>query len=389
MSLPTLLRVRTATREDIPGIMGMVDHSRTIMRQTGNTVQWVGYPSEEQIAGDIGQGIGHIISCQGRAVGYFALLRTPEPTYSRLDGGLWLDDTTPYGTIHRLARAPHSHGIARCAFAWSETQVPSVRVDTHFSNSIMLHLIEEMGYCRCGVVYMGDGSPREAFQKMTYPMVSADLKTYVEQNILPQYAHFDSAHRSDHILRVMAQSMELSRHYPEVCRDMVYTVAAYHDIGMAAGRECHHTASGSAVRDDRRLRQWFSPKQIETMAQAVEDHRASSGQPPRSIYGKIVAEADRDIEPYGIIRRTVQYSLALYPAGDKDFHWHRTLRHLEEKYGEQGYLQLYIPQSRNNDQLARLRRLMESPEATRILFDRIFAEETAPHAQWGNNKIQQ
>lgn len=372
------MAVRPAVLDEVPRIMELVAHSRSIMRQNGNHSQWVGYPSEEMIADDIRQGIGHVVVFGGQVVGYFALLRTPEPTYTYIEGGHWLDDTTPYGTIHRLCCAPGMHGIARRAFAFSEAQCQSVRVDTHRSNTIMLHLFESFGYCPCGVVYMRDGSPRDAFQKMMYPMVNAQLKTYVEREILPRYNHFDSAHQLDHIAMVMAQSMELAQYYPELNRDMVYTIAAYHDTGIVEGRERHHIVSGRIMREDPALPQWFSPEQIETMAQAVEDHRASATSQPRSLYGKIVAEADRDIEPIKIIRRTVQYGLDHYPNLDKEGHWQRTLQHLHEKYGHDGYLKFYIPQSRNRSQMELLWQLMDDPSKLQSIFETIYNQEQRP-----------
>lgn len=369
------MTVRPAVMEEIPRILELIDNSRSIMRQNGNTTQWVGYPGADMIGNDIQRGIGHVIVSQGTVVGYFALLRTPEPTYSYIEDGRWLDDTTPYGTIHRLSCAPGVHGIARFAFAWSERQFPSIRVDTHLDNKIMLHLVQKLDYCRCGVVYMNDGTPREAFQKMMYPMVNPELKAYVEREILPRYNHFDSAHQLDHIYTVMAQSMELAQYYPELDRNMVYAIAAYHDTGIVEGRERHHLVSGRIMREDPSLPRWFTPEQIETMAQAVEDHRASSDRTPRSLYGKIVAEADRDIQPLKIVRRTIQYGLSHYPQLDKEGHWQRTLQHLNEKYGRGGYLKFYIPQSRNRSQMETLWRLMETPTQLRETFVQIYHEE--------------
>ena len=105
------------------------------------------------------------------------------------------------------------------------------------------------------------------------------------------------------------------------------------------------------------------------MAQAAEDHRASSTNEPRSLYGKIVAEADRDIEPTTIVRRTVQYGLSHYPELDREAQWERTLQHLNEKYAEGGYLKLYIPESRNARQLERLRQLIQKREEVRKIFE--------------------
>ena len=350
--------IRHSTPDDLSTIMSMIDHSRSIMRANGNKTQWDGYPTTTTILDDIAKRIHYIIEDNGTPLGCFTLLNQPEPTYARIEGGLWLDDTTPYRTIHRLACAPNAHGIARQAFIWSEQHASSIRVDTHSDNHIMLHIIQQLGYTHCGTVYMDNGTPRLAFQKMMYPMVNPELKAYIESEILPRYNHFDTAHDLVHVQRVMAQSMELAQYYPKLKKDMVYTIAAYHDTGMVNGRENHHTDSARIIRQDAQLRKWFDPIDILIMAQAAEDHRASALGEPRSLYGKIVAEADRDIEPLNIVRRTVQYGLAYYPKLGKVEQWHRAAQHLTEKYGPDGYVKLYIPQSRNRVQLDKLQTLL-------------------------------
>ena len=350
--------VRPSTIQDLPHIMAMIDHARGIMRANGNQTQWNGYPTEETILSDISLGISHIIEEEGRIIGCFTLLKAPEPTYNRIEDGSWLDDRTPYRTIHRLACIPDVHGVAKQAFLWSETQSQSIRVDTHRDNHIMLHIIQQQGYTYCGTVYMTDGTPRDAYQKMMYPMVNPDLKAYIESEILPRYNHFDTAHDIQHVQRVMAQSMELAQFYPKLKKNMVYTIAAYHDTGMVNGRENHHIDSARIIRRDPQLPRWFDPIDIAVMAQAAEDHRASAYGEPRSLYGKLVAEADRDIEPINIIRRTVQYGIAYYPKMKKSEQWDRARTHLLKKYGPEGYLKLYIPQSRNKSQLEKLQTIL-------------------------------
>lgn len=175
-------------------------------------------------------------------------------------------------------------------------------------------------------------------------MITQSLKNYIETDILPLYDSFDAAHQRNHVEMVIEQSMTIATDL-DVNMDMVYTIAAYHDTGLTADRKSHHLVSGKIVREDMRLRHWFREELIEAMAQACEDHRASSDHEPRSIYGKIVAEADRFIDPDTIILRTVQYGLANYPELDKEGHWLRTLKHLHEKYAEGGYLRLWFDNS--------------------------------------------
>ncbi|MGM9736016.1 MAG: HD domain-containing protein [Candidatus Cryptobacteroides sp.] len=197
------------------------------------------------------------------------------------------------------------------------------------------------------------------------------MKHYIERNILPEYDNFDGAHQRDHVIHVIEQSLELAKHY-DVDINMVYAIAAYHDIGLAVDRKTHHLESGKIVRSDGNLRRWFTPEQIEVMAQAVEDHRASNDHEPRSIYGKIVAEADRQIDSMTIIRRTIQFGLSHNPELDREGQWERTLEHLNEKYGEGGYLTLWIPESPNAARLEEFRRQLRDTVALRRIFDGIY-----------------
>ena len=205
-------------------------------------------------------------------------------------------------------------------------------------------------------------------------MINPELKRYIEEEILPRYDLFDAAHRRDHAIAVIERSLELCKGF-DADEQMTYTIAAYHDTGLAEGRENHHTASARIVRQDNNLRRWFSEEQIAIIADAAEDHRASAKNEPRSIYGRIVAEADRQIEPHNIIRRTIQYGLTNYPQLDTEGHWARTIEHLEEKYGEGGYLKLWIADSENGRQLAVLRKIIANKTLLRDIFDQIFEEE--------------
>ncbi|MBQ5831048.1 MAG: HD domain-containing protein, partial [Alistipes sp.] len=144
-------------------------------------------------------------------------------------------------------------------------------------------------------------------------MIREDLRRYIEQEILPLYDSFDRGHRRDHAHQVIERSAQIAEAF-EVDAEMIYAIAAYHDTGLSFGRENHHSDSARIVLADRELRRWFTEEQILTIAQAAEDHRASAARAPRTIYGRIVAEADRLIIPELIIRRTVQYSLANFPA---------------------------------------------------------------------------
>jgi uncharacterized protein len=204
---------------------------------------------------------------------------------------------------------------------------------------------------------------------------SLDLVEFIETQILPQYQQFDRAHNMEHVTRVIRSSLQLAQQTGADV-DMVYAIAAYHDLGLTGPRAIHHLTSGKILMADARLKRWFSPEQLRLMKEAVEDHRASASRAPRSIFGKIVAEADRDLEPNNVIRRTIQFGLANYAQLDREGHWQRLLQHLEEKYSTRGYIHLWISGSQNERWLNELRELIEHPNNMRPIFDKIFDDET-------------
>lgn len=212
--------------------------------------------------------------------------------------------------------------------------------------------------------------------KETEATVNPEIMEYIRERIVPQYESFDPAHRVDHVCSVIRAALEMSRHY-DVDVDIVAMAAACHDLGLVKDRESHHLVSGSIIRSDARLHRWFTQEQIETIARAAEDHRASSDHAPRSIYGRIIAEADRQIDPLTVIRRTVQYGLEHHPELDREGHWQRTLEHLHEKYAEGGYLKLWIPESSNAAELERLRDIIRNEKKLHSIFDEIFDKELA------------
>lgn len=204
-------------------------------------------------------------------------------------------------------------------------------------------------------------------------MKEQEIKEYIYREIVPRYAAFDDAHKEDHALTVIEQAMKLIEgHESLVDRNIVMMAAACHDLGLINGRDNHHTDSGKIIRADANLRRWFTEDEIETIAQAAEDHRASGKSAPRSIYGMLIAEADRVIDGETIIRRTVQFGFKHYPGLDREGHIARAVAHLKEKYGRGGYLKLWIPWSDNAARLSVLQDLIVDDAAVTAEVERIY-----------------
>ena len=205
-----------------------------------------------------------------------------------------------------------------------------------------------------------------------------EIDKYIYEVIVPQYAGFDAAHKEDHALTVIDQAMKLldqmPQGYAQVDREVLKMAAACHDLGLVNGRDRHHLDSGLIIRADQQLRRWFTEDEIETMAQAAEDHRASGKGAPRSIYGMLVAESDRVIDADTIIRRTIQFGFKHYPDLGREGHMQRAVDHLIEKYGRGGYLKLWIPWSDNAARLNELQDLIDDEEAMMAEVERIYEE---------------
>ena len=202
-------------------------------------------------------------------------------------------------------------------------------------------------------------------------VVSTELRQYVEQHIIPRYDGFDKAHQRDHVMMVIRQSLELAAK-SGADANMAYAIAAYHDTGLCEGRERHHEVSAQIIRADRTLRKWFTEEQINIMADAAEDHRASSGHEPRTVYGRIVAEADRFIDAETVIRRTIQFGMDHYPELDREEHYQRMVSHLHEKYGRNGYLHLWFEDSPNAQRLRQLQDIIDDEAILRQFFNQQF-----------------
>lgn len=203
--------------------------------------------------------------------------------------------------------------------------------------------------------------------------VSLDIMNFVEQQILPRYNAFGRSHGLAHVQRVIRNSLELADMLGADI-DMAYVIAAYHDLGMEGPRAIHHITGGKILAADARLKKWFSPEQIKIMREAVEDHRASSSRMPRSIYGKIVAEADRDLDPEVVFTRAIAFGLEHYPELNEDQQWQRFNKHMEEKYSARGYIHLWITGSPNEKKLQEVRNIIADKQRLRQIFDRIFSK---------------
>ena len=173
--------------------------------------------------------------------------------------------------------------------------------------------------------------------------IKPKLKTYIETEIFPVYERNEPSHGINHIHTVINRSLHIAKEY-EVDKNMVYTVAAYHDLGHYINPKIHEKLSAEIFMKDNKIKKWFTEQQIQMIKEAIEDHRASSDHEPRSIYGRIVSTADRTIKSIdNCIKRTYLYGKKNYPGLlTQEEQINRIYEHLNDKYGLNGYAKTYL-----------------------------------------------
>ncbi len=172
--------------------------------------------------------------------------------------------------------------------------------------------------------------------------INEDLKKYIEENIFPEYAKNDLGHNIKHIQYVIDRSFKFADTVPNVNYDIVYTVAAYHDIGHHIDSKRHEIVSGEIMSKDENLKRFFSADELKIIREAIEDHRASADHEPRSIYGKIVSTADRNNTVEACLKRSYTYGKKLNPEATDDELFDRAYEHLKIKFGENGYAKFFF-----------------------------------------------
>lgn len=192
--------------------------------------------------------------------------------------------------------------------------------------------------------------------------INVELVKYIENEIFPLYERNEEGHGIKHIKAVIKRSLELAKNY-DVSLDMVYTIASYHDLGHYIDRKTHEIISAEIFMKDEKVKQWFTEEQVNTIKEAIEDHRASSNHKPRSIYGMIVSTADRKIiDIDDTIKRSYSYGKRNYEGLSEEEQIERVYQHLTEKYGENGYAKIYLEDKEFDEAIKKLRQALSNKE---------------------------
>lgn len=172
--------------------------------------------------------------------------------------------------------------------------------------------------------------------------VTPELIEYIREKVFPVYAQNDQAHQLEHIDYVIRRSLLFMEQFEELNANMVYAIAAYHDIAHHIDKDNHEILSALAFENDTAIKRFFTDEQRQIMKEAIEDHRASLEYEPRSNYGKIVSSADRSVDIDAFLHRTHAYSLKHFPEYTEAQNIERCYQHMKDKYGNGGYAKHYV-----------------------------------------------
>ena len=210
---------------------------------------------------------------------------------------------------------------------------------------------------------------KKAMEKHVF--IHPQLKDYMNHAVISKYDQLDQAHQRNHVLKVIEEALDMAKHF-DVYFHMIYVIACYHDIGMLHGRDDHHITGSNMLKDDQALLRWFSEEEIYIMAQAVKDHRASKQEPPHTIYGQIIAQADRDLDLDAILKRIVLYAKSNHPNISFARFFPEGYKHLKEKYGKNGYMALLIKTDETIKKVMKLQTLIEDESRIYQQFHTLF-----------------
>lgn len=196
--------------------------------------------------------------------------------------------------------------------------------------------------------------------------INEELKKYIEENILPKYdLNNIGGHGIEHIRTVINRCFEIIKEFNlEVNKDMIFTIAAFHDIGYKENPDEHEEVSSRMFEKDENMKKFFTEEQRQIIAEAIVDHRASLEYEARSIYGKLVSSADREISVRNMLKRSFLYQADKHkkenPTIDEVIEY--SYKKLSSKYGKGGYAKMYYPDKKYTDYLEKMQYLLENKE---------------------------
>ena len=215
---------------------------------------------------------------------------------------------------------------------------------------------------------------------MKMNFIRKELLEFINRQVRPVYKTFDKAHNLSHFKFVtnncVEYAKELNKKGADFNLEIAYVVGAMHDIGIVNGREGHAKSSGEIVRNSEQLKEFFNAEIIEVIAEAVEDHSSHLDYEPRNLYGKLVADADRNNSRYLIFARPIRYGLKYEPFRDRESHIDRVYEFVNAKFGRNGYVKYWLDVDSTRKEQQKVWELLDEEKVCRAYIAGLFDEIT-------------
>lgn len=192
--------------------------------------------------------------------------------------------------------------------------------------------------------------------------VNKELIKYIEDEVLPQYDKNDKGHGLSHIKYVIERCFKLLKQFSNINKDMIYAIAAFHDIAHHIDKDNHEFLSAEIFYENEKMQEFFTDEQRIIIKEAIEDHRASLEYVPRSDYGKIISTADRNVDVATSLKRTHAYTIKNFKNLDTNKIIERAYKHIKEKFGNNGYAKIYCKDEEFDKFKEEIKELLEDKE---------------------------
>lgn len=166
--------------------------------------------------------------------------------------------------------------------------------------------------------------------------VNEKLKKYIEEEIFPQYEVNDKAHGIVHIIEVIRRAFALNDTFNlDLDENMIYAIAACHDLGKHENHEIHEKIAANKFYSDENMKKFFTDEQRLIIKEAIEDHRSSKEDTPRTVYGKLISSADRNTRIEIVFIRSFFVAHERMPEMNIEEYLDYTIKRLSKKYSEE------------------------------------------------------
>lgn len=201
--------------------------------------------------------------------------------------------------------------------------------------------------------------------KLNYKNVDKQLIDYVRENILPEYNKNDKGHGILHILEVIRRSFELkeSLKLDNLDDNMIFAIASCHDNGKYIDHKTHEKIAAERFYENNDFKKFFTDEQRKTIKEAIEDHRSSFEDVPRSDYGKLISSADRNSTIDIVFIRSFFVGQERTPNFTMEEFLDFTLNRLRKRYSEEDSENMFFEDEIYAKFLADMRKLLKDEKA--------------------------